>query len=119
AIGAAIFIAALIFVVRPFLKRLQLIFEQRGKLNQNMLALMIFLVLSCAFVSERMGINGFFGAFIFGVIMPKNLQFIRQLREKVEDFVVVFLLPLFEIFDFFPELADELQILGHDDAEDE
>src|SRR5207253_2281649 len=63
--------------------------------NQNMLALIIFLVLGCALATERIGTSGFFGAFMLGVIVPKNPQFIRQLGEKLEDFVVVFLLPLF------------------------
>ena len=30
-----------------------------------------------------------------GAIMPKGTQFVRTLTEKLEDFTVVFLLPLF------------------------
>jgi len=44
AISGAAFMAVLILIIRPFLRRVQLIFEQRGRLNQNMLALIIFLL---------------------------------------------------------------------------
>jgi Kef-type K+ transport system membrane component KefB len=98
ALLAAAYIALMALAVRPFLKRLQLIHQQQGKLSQNMVALIILLLLASAFATERIGIHALFGAFVLGLVMPKNPQFVRHLGEKLEDFIVVLLLPLFFAF---------------------
>jgi nucleotide-binding universal stress UspA family protein len=83
------------FLIRPLLKRLQLIHEQRGRLGHNMLAAILLLVLASSFTTQWIGLHAFFGAFVLGVLMPKNPKFIRHLSEKFQDFTLVFLLPLF------------------------
>src|SRR5262249_18374678 len=44
------------------------------------------------------GIHALFGAFLMGAMMPKGSRFVRDLSEKLEDFTVVFLLPIFFAF---------------------
>jgi Kef-type K+ transport system membrane component KefB len=63
--------------------------------SQHLLAGVILLVLGSAFVTERIGIHALFGAFLMGAIMPKGSRFVRALTDKIEDFTVVFLLPVF------------------------
>ena len=46
---------------------------------------------------------------MFGVVMPKSGSFIKALSEKVEDFAVLFLLPLFFAY---TGLRTELNLLG-------
>jgi nucleotide-binding universal stress UspA family protein len=41
------------------------------------------------------GIHALFGAFLLGFVMPKGTDFVRTLGEKLEDFTVVLLLPIF------------------------
>ena len=48
--------------------------------------------------AEAIGIHALFGAFLMGAIMPKGSQFVRHLSEKLEDYTVVFLLPIFFAF---------------------
>ncbi|HEY2588072.1 MAG TPA: cation:proton antiporter [Tepidisphaeraceae bacterium] len=81
--------------VRPFLKRLELIYQRQGRLSQNVIAVLFLLILGCAWSTERIGIHAMFGAFLLGVVMPKGTQFVRHVTEKIEDFTVVFLLPIF------------------------
>jgi Kef-type K+ transport system membrane component KefB len=92
---AAGFAALMLFLVRPFLKRLQLIYDRQGRLSQNVVAVLFLLILACAWSTERIGIHAMFGAFLLGVVMPKGTEFVRHVTEKLEDFTVVFLLPIF------------------------
>ncbi|HLL91265.1 MAG TPA: cation:proton antiporter, partial [Tepidisphaeraceae bacterium] len=82
-------------VVRPFLRRLQAVHDRQGRLSQGVVALIVLLVLASAWTTERIGIHALFGAFLMGAIMPKGTRFVRHLSEKLEDFTVVFLLPIF------------------------
>jgi nucleotide-binding universal stress UspA family protein len=52
-------------------------------------------VVTSALITEWIGIHFIFGAFLFGAVMPKNAGLTRELAEKTEDFVLVFLLPVF------------------------
>jgi hypothetical protein len=49
-------------------------------------------------MTEVIGIHALFGAFMAGVIIPANQEFRRVLAEKIEDFSLVFLLPLFFVY---------------------
>ena len=46
-------------------------------------------------MTELIGIHALFGAFLFGAIMLRDGGYAQALAEKLEDFVVVLLLPLF------------------------
>lgn len=89
------FAAVMLVFVRPFLGRLQLIYDRQGRLSQNVVAVLFLLILASAWCTERIGIHAMFGAFLLGVVMPKGTQFVRHITEKLEDFTVVFLLPIF------------------------
>jgi len=52
-------------------------------------------VVASALITEWIGIHLIFGAFLLGVAMPKNAGLTRELAEKTEDFVLIFLLPIF------------------------
>src|SRR5438067_6881808 len=90
-----IFIALMIFVVRPLMARLATHHEEHGQLSGLALAVVFGGVLLSAIATDRIGIHAIFGAFLFGAVMPQRSEFIRELVGKLEDFVAVFLLPLF------------------------
>ncbi|KAL2229463.1 UNVERIFIED_CONTAM: Cation/H(+) antiporter 20 [Sesamum indicum] len=52
-------------------------------------------VLVAGFATDLIGIHAIFGAFIFGLIIPKGGDFSRRLTERIEDFVSGLLLPLY------------------------
>lgn len=93
-----VYVSAMFFVVRPFLNRLQDVHDRQGRLSQDVVAMILILVLASALVTEWIGIHALFGAFMLGAVMPKGTRFVRTLTEKLEDFSVVFLLPLFFAF---------------------
>ena len=58
-------------------------------------AVTLVLVLICGFVTDTIGIHGIFGAFVFGLIIPKDGPFPALILEKIEDFTTIILLPLY------------------------
>lgn len=93
ALFAAGYIAFMVLVIRPALRRIT--DRSRLGMTQNLVAVTLLLMLASAWVTELLGIHALFGAFIFGAILPKEGGFVQHLAEKIEDLVVVFLLPLF------------------------
>jgi nucleotide-binding universal stress UspA family protein len=81
--------------LRPFLARIAERYGTSRHISQSALALILVLVLCCALFSEAIGIHALFGAFLCGVVMPRQGHLIHNLREKLDDLVGVLLLPLF------------------------
>jgi Kef-type K+ transport system membrane component KefB/nucleotide-binding universal stress UspA family protein len=90
-----IYIVFMLTVVRWFLQRLSKQYNRTGRLTQLVLAGIYMGVVASALITEWIGIHLIFGAFLLGVAMPKNAGLTRELAEKTEDFVLIFLLPIF------------------------
>ncbi|GHC92235.1 potassium transporter [Pseudorhodoferax aquiterrae] len=58
------------------------------------LALVLVLFALSAFAMDAIGIHAVFGGFLLGACMPRG-PMVQQLREQLQPFVVVFLLPMF------------------------
>lgn len=97
-VGTTTYILAMIFVIRPLLNNFEKVFKQRGRLSQDVMALIFLLVLLSGLITEWLGIHALFGAFLIGAIMPKHHGFVHALTQKLEDTAVVLLLPLFFAF---------------------
>ena len=95
---AAAFIGVMILAVRPFLARVARRFGTEETLGQAAVAAFLVVLLLSALVSEVIGIHALFGAFLFGAIVPREGPVVRVLTEKVEDLVVILLLPTFFAF---------------------
>jgi Kef-type K+ transport system membrane component KefB len=92
------YIAAMVFLVRPLVIRMSRGLDSKGRLTQGILALILLAILLSSLTTESIGIHAIFGAFVLGAIIPHNSAIARDLTEKLEDFVVVFLLPAFFAF---------------------
>lgn len=108
AVFVAIYLLTMFFVVRPFLRRLEVVYERQGRLSQPVVSLIFMLVLVSAYTTQVIGLHALFGAFVMGCMMPKGTPFVRGLSEKLEDYTVVFLLP---IFFAYAGLQTRLQLL--------
>ena len=97
--GSAIYLAVMFLVVRPALAR----FWQRAVANGRMLghnefSILILVILFSALFTELLNVHAIFGAFIAGVIMPRDEHLQAALRSRLEDVLIVLLLPLFFAF---------------------
>jgi Kef-type K+ transport system membrane component KefB/nucleotide-binding universal stress UspA family protein len=108
---AVLFIAGMLVLVRPAVARLATYQEENGGLSPTMLAVVFVGLLLSAVATDRIGIHAIFGAFLFGAIMPQQSEFIGELTNKLEDFAVIFLLPLFFAYS---GLRTEIGQLGTD-----
>ena len=90
-----IFVIFMFTVVRRLLGRLEQRYLEQGHLSVDHVAIVLVGVLLSALATEKIGIHAIFGAFIFGAVMPKKSGLARELTEKIEDFTVIVLLPVF------------------------
>lgn len=95
---AMAYIAAMLFLARPLIARSIGWIDSRGRLSQGILAFVLLGILLSSLATESIGIHSIFGAFVLGAIIPHNSGVARELTEKLEDFVIVFLLPAFFAF---------------------
>ncbi len=94
-IYSVLYIGAMLTVGRWLLNILSTYYDRTGKLSQLMLAVIYMAVVSSALITETIGIHLIFGAFILGAAMPKKPRLVREIAQKTEDFVLIFLLPIF------------------------
>jgi Kef-type K+ transport system membrane component KefB len=92
---SALYIGAMLTIGRWLLKFLSAHYDRTGKLSQLMLAGIYMAVVTSALITEAIGIHLIFGAFLLGAAMPKNPGLVREIAQKTEDFVLIFLLPVF------------------------
>ncbi len=94
-IASIIYIGFMLTAGRWFLQRLAKHYLRAGRLSQLVLAGIYMGVVASALITELIGIHLIFGAFLLGAAMPKNEDLVRELAVKTEDFVLIFLLPIF------------------------
>ncbi|AFY43614.1 cation:proton antiporter [Nostoc sp. PCC 7107] len=94
-IESIVYITFMLTVGRWFLQRLATYYRRTGRLSQLLLAVIYMAVVGSALITELIGIHLIFGAFLLGAAMPKNADLVRELAVKTEDFVLIFLLPIF------------------------
>jgi Kef-type K+ transport system membrane component KefB len=92
---SVIYILVMLLIVKPFMFRLGRVYASRESMSKPVVAFVFLLILVSTLITDAIGINPLFGAFLAGVTMPENLNFKRVFTEKIEDVSLVILLPLF------------------------
>jgi Kef-type K+ transport system membrane component KefB len=96
--GTVLYVGVMVTVGRRILSTLGNGVSPDGTMTQSGLAAVIIVVLTSAGITELLGIHALFGAFLAGVVMPKDERFIRALAMRFEDLMLALLLPLFFAF---------------------
>jgi len=95
AIGGGIaFALFMIFVGSKLLRRLGQGLRPDQPLPSSVLAATLVLFCLSAFAMDAIGIHAVFGGFILGAVLPRG-PLTEKLREQLQPFVVIFLLPMF------------------------
>ncbi|WP_339919434.1 cation:proton antiporter [uncultured Flavobacterium sp.] len=95
---AVIYVVAMIFIVKPFLKRIGDLYGTKDSIGKPVMAIFFLFLILSSYATEVIGIHALFGAFMMGSIMPDVTKFRMIFIEKVEDVAVILLLPLFFVF---------------------
>ncbi|MDP9075096.1 MAG: cation:proton antiporter, partial [Actinomycetota bacterium] len=102
-VETAAFVAAMLLLVRPALGRVIDHYRARdrghgdGSVSPELMTVMLLGILVSSFVTERIGIHQIFGAFIFGVAVPRQTggRLVAGVVERLESLTVLLLLPVF------------------------
>ena len=95
---AALYVLAMLFIVKPFLKRIGELYGTKDTLVKPVVAIFFLTLIISSYATEVIGIHALFGAFMTGAIMPDVPKFRTIFIEKVEDVSLILLLPLFFVF---------------------
>jgi K+:H+ antiporter len=95
AIGAVAYIAVMLFVARPLLRR----YAPRWDAGSTYpVAALLVALLASAAATEAIGIHAIFGAFVLGAVVPPESPVARALGRQMRDLVTILLLPAFFAF---------------------
>jgi Kef-type K+ transport system membrane component KefB len=95
---AMVYMVVMLFLVKPFLKKVGDLYSKRDNLSKPVVAIFLLTLIISSYLTEIIGIHALFGAFMTGAIMPDIAKFRTIFIEKVEDVAVILLLPLFFVF---------------------
>lgn len=66
-----------------------------GNPSQLLMVLIIILVFTSAFFTDIIGVHPIFGAFMVGVIIPRDNGYVVRITEKLEDLVHIVMIPVY------------------------
>ena len=95
---AIVYVLMMLFVVKPFLKRIGDLYGKKDNIKKSVVAIFFLTLIVSAYLTEIIGIHALFGAFMAGAIMPDIAKFRNVFIEKVEDIALILFLPLFFVF---------------------
>ncbi|XP_077214822.1 cation/H(+) antiporter 15-like [Tasmannia lanceolata] len=88
------FVLFCIYAIRPAIRWVIRRTPEGEPVNEFYVCAILVGVMTCGFITDALGINSIFGAFVFGLVIPNGPLGI-SLMEKLEDFVSGLLLPLY------------------------
>jgi Kef-type K+ transport system membrane component KefB len=91
------YLAVMLWLVRPLLRRLLVGHRRADRLSEGTLAVVLAGALLSAATTEWMGLHFIFGAFLFGILMPHDTggRLAEEIRDRVSHVSAVLLLPVF------------------------
>jgi Kef-type K+ transport system membrane component KefB len=92
------FCAVMFFLVRPLIGRVSTAYDEAGRVPGGWIVAIFAAVLLSAYTTETIGVAVIFGAFIMGLVMPRHAGLTEDVTGRIEDFVLILLLPLFFAF---------------------
>jgi Kef-type K+ transport system membrane component KefB len=94
-----LYMGGMLLVARPIVRRWVQAFEERGNpIGKSVMTVVFAAMLLSALITELIGIHAIFGAFAVGALVPAQSRLARELTQRLEDFIVVLLLPAFFAF---------------------
>jgi Kef-type K+ transport system membrane component KefB len=96
-VEAVAFVCAMLLVVRPLLRRITGQARPGRVVPMGQLSVILAGLLVSAWTTDKIGIHMIFGAFLFGLALPKqgNEKLIAEIVDRIEGMAVILLLPIF------------------------
>lgn len=90
--GLTVLVAVLFGVVRPLVRRM---LPANGQPSNEIFTIIVIGVFIAAYVTRRIHIDAVFGAFLFGLSLPRDNRLVKWFSERVEPVAIVVLMPVF------------------------
>ena len=97
-VGLALFVGTVVLVGKPLRRAIASAFERRGRLTHGLVATLVAVGLAGACVTEAAGVHALFGAFFVGLMLSRERRVAEAARQRLEDPLVVILLPVYFAF---------------------
>jgi Kef-type K+ transport system membrane component KefB len=88
------FVAFMLFLIRRAASLLESLYRKYGA-GVEFISSLVLIMLVASWVTERLGVHALFGAFMAGLIMPKNERMTAEIIDRFESLSLALLLPLF------------------------
>ncbi|SDC82654.1 transporter, CPA2 family [Variovorax sp. CF079] len=95
AIGLVVLVTVVFLAVKPMLAWLLRTHAPDGVPSPMMLAALLIGMFVCAMLTEWLHLHAVFGAFLFGVALPRDDRLLHALAERIEPLSIVVLMPIF------------------------
>lgn len=95
AAGTLVYVAVMLYAIRPFLNRWLLKLPDPGEPAKGAATLLLIGLFLSALATEYLGIHALFGAFLAGAIVPNHAGLKAFLKERLEYSASLYLLPIF------------------------
>lgn len=95
---APVYAGVMFGLIRPLLRRPVNDYQRRGRLTPNVLGAVLAGLLLSSYATAWMGLKYIFGAFLFGVVMPREgtaAALREEILDRLEQVSVLVLLPVF------------------------
>ncbi len=91
--GTVVFALLMWYAVRPLLR---ILVDRAGtRARHGVMILMLVVVLLSALATDRIGVHAIFGAFLAGLVVPRDSEPVRDFSVRVEGLTIWLMLPLF------------------------
>ncbi len=97
-LGTVVLLVVLMGAVRPALAWMARSYQAGGPLTPDLFAVCVIVTLATSFAAHQIGINVIVGGFLAGIAMPVRGRLFKELAPRLNDVVIVFLLPIFLAF---------------------
>jgi Kef-type K+ transport system membrane component KefB len=94
AVGALVLIAVVFGALRPAFARLLKPRARDGRYAPTALVWVLIGVLACAAAAEWIGLHAIFGAFLFGICLPREDRLLEHLAGRIEPLAITLLMPV-------------------------
>jgi Kef-type K+ transport system membrane component KefB len=95
--GGTAFALFMIFVGKPLLSYLKPWFVREGRITSSIAVTVFAVAMTCAWLTDLIGIYSVFGGFIAGACMPKG-KFAAAMKVQIEHVTAALLLPIFFVY---------------------
>jgi Kef-type K+ transport system membrane component KefB len=92
------FVVIVVKIVAPIVARLMRRIDGSAEISRTSLGGALVAALVSAMATQSLGIHGFFGAFLFGAIVPHDSRLAVALKRRLDDVVAILFLPAFFAF---------------------